>query len=242
VLAVRRHGACSMSPVLKLTPAALAFVCCTVSRLASAQTATAWRDSTDYLAKATPATEATSVNVEPQQGESDAPSVKPVRAWYGGQLLVGDAVTLSVLFTGVGLSYSDGSSAQAAPGVIWVGALGYALVPATIHVLHARPAIAVASTFMRVGSSGLGVMMGAMIECPITPAHGSSKEKCDTGPGPVIGLSAGVLLASLLDAGLFSYDRPSTENTTKKQTPQFGLSPYLSPDGKRGELRAFGTF
>jgi hypothetical protein len=178
-----RHGACSSSPVLKLIPAALAFVLCLISRLALAQTANTWRDSTDYLAPAAPSPFATGVNVEPQKPESKAPSGEAQRAWYGGQLLISDAASLSLLATGIALSYSG---EEIAPGFLWAGALSYALVPTTIHVLHERPAIAVASASLRVALPGLGLVMGAMIECPFS-VDGGGGEKCESGPGPVLG-------------------------------------------------------
>jgi hypothetical protein len=225
--------------VLKLIPATLAFVLFGISRLASAQTATTWRDSSDELGQATVSTEAKGVNVEPRQREPEAPSVKPYRAWYGGQVLLSDALSLSLLATGIGLAYSGGSKSEEwTRGLLWVGALSYALVPATIHVLHERPGIAFASATLRVAVPGLGLIVGAMVECPITP-DGGGGEKCQAGPGPVLGLAAGILWASLLDAGWFSYDRPTVKS---RPAAQFGLAPYLSQDGKRAELRAFGTF
>ena len=55
----------------------------------------------------------------------------------------------------------------------------------------------------------------------------------------MLGFAAGIALASLLDVSLLSYERPSAE---KSQAAQFGISPFFSVDGTRGELRAYGTF
>jgi len=227
--------------VRKLIQGLSALVVVAVCRQLSAQTATSWHDSTDYLVPVTTSAETTPVKAEPQSGEPDAPRVKQDRNWYGAQLLLSDAVTLSALGTGIGLASSgDGNwSNPTARGFLWAGALGYALVPAAIHVLHRRPAIAFASATLRVALPGVGLIYGALMECPIASPDGSAHEKCEQGPLPLIGLSAGIVFASMLDAGLFAYDRPMNES---KPTAQFGLAPYLSQDGKRGELRAFGTF
>lgn len=234
-----RHGACSTLRVLRLVPLALGLGLFGICRPVSAQAADSWRDPTDYLAPVTHPIGSTGVKAAPQHGEPDAPSVKPGRTWYGPQLLISDAVTLGLLGSGIGLALSSAGerSEDVARGLIWGGSLGYALVPATIHVLHQRPAIALASASLRVALPGVGLIYGALIDCPPTPDQRGGK--CEQGPWPFIGLSAGILAASLLDAGLFAYDRPTTE---RKPLAQFGLAPYVSQDGKRGELRAFGTF
>lgn len=59
------------------------------------------------------------------------------------------------------------------------------------------------------------------------------------GSGAVVGGLIGRVLASALDAGLFAYENRRTELDA---TSRFGLAPAISADGKRGELRAFGTF
>lgn len=227
--------------MLKLVQVISVLVALAVCRQVSAQTATSAHDSSDDRAPVVTSPETTPVKVEPQAGGPDGPSVEPERSWYGTQLLLSDAVTLSALGTGLGLASSgDGNWSDAtARGFLWAGALGYALVPATIHVLHRRPAIAIASATLRVALPGVGLIYGSMLECPIASPDGSAGEKCEQGPLPFIGLSVGILFASLLDAGLFAYDRPMAES---KPTAQFGLAPYLSQDGTRGELRAFGTF
>jgi hypothetical protein len=59
------------------------------------------------------------------------------------------------------------------------------------------------------------------------------------GTGLVAGFFMGMALASALDAGLFAWDKPEPKASTGAS---FGLTPVLSADGKRGELRAFGQF
>ena len=229
--------------MLKLISVAVGCAVIAFAGLVSAQTANNWRDSTDYLGPATPATGAVGVNPEPQARELSAPRVKPHRHWYGGQVLLSDAVTVSVLTAGIALAYSDGSNAfeRSAPGLIWTGALGYALTPAVIHAFHRRPAMALLSTTMRVGIPGLGLVMGALSQCPIGPADGSaSSSKCDSDTGGLIGLFAGIGLATFFDVAGLAYDAPKAEPA--RSAAQFGLAPFLSPDGKRAEVRAFGTF
>jgi len=90
----------------------------------------------------------------------------------------------------------------------------------------------------RVAMPGFGLILGAMSACPIS-AHGGVGGNCDSNTAAVIGLFAGIALASLNDAAWLSYDAP---RTVPVQSAQFGLAPFLSQDGKRAELRAYGTF
>jgi hypothetical protein len=53
------------------------------------------------------------------------------------------------------------------------------------------------------------------------------------------GFFVGMALASVLDASLFAWDKPEPEPSAGAS---FGVTPVLSADGKRGELRAFGQF
>ncbi|HET7544014.1 MAG TPA: hypothetical protein VFK05_29285 [Polyangiaceae bacterium] len=219
--------------MLKTISATLMLVLCTVCRLAGAQTAYDEPGSSDYRAPATASSTATGVNAAPQSPEPSAHSEWPPPNWYGGQLLISDAVTLSVFGTGIGLANAGktGSTAQnIAPGFLWAGTLGYVFAPATIHVVHGRPGIALASASLRFVAPLFGAFLGT---------SGCRNGNCGSESGPWVGLTAGILLASLLDAGAFAYDRRAT---TSEQTAQFGVSPFLSSDGKRGELRVFGTF
>jgi len=179
------------------------------------------------------------VTQEPQRRETGAPSEES-RSWYGDQVLISDAVTVSMLGAGLGLALSDNKAGHsAAATMIPIGALGYALVPATIHWFHGRFTIGLASISVRVGAPVLGLLIGAQFNCPLPPD--GSEHQCESGSdlAPTLGLFAGLAFASLLDAAAFSYDDPSAE---RSQSAKFGLAPFLSADGKRAELRAYGTF
>jgi len=144
------------------------------------------------------------------------------------------------LGAGLGLSGShNAGQSDAAATLIPIGALGYVLVPVAIHAFHNGPTTALTSLSVRVLGPGLGALIGAQFECPRSPD--GSATKCESGVelGRVIGLLSGMALASLLDAGVFAYDPPRAE---RSQSAQFGLAPFLSADGTRGELRAYGTF
>jgi len=216
---------------MKLIPAAVALVVCGFSGLAWAQATELRHDSSDQLAKATPHGRSGDVTGVPQPREMGAPGVPSQRAWYGGQVLISDAVTLSVLGTGFGLAHGN-AAPDASAALIPIGALGYVLVPATIHAFHGQPTTALKSLCLRVGLPALGVVIGKAQDCPA-----SDGGKC--GAGPMLGLAVGIALASLLDAAVLSYDQPSADQV---QSAQFGISPFLCADGKRGELRAYGTF
>jgi hypothetical protein len=228
--------------VFKPLSAALGLAFFSVPRLAPAQPAETWRDPTDYLEPATPSAVVTGVNVEPQPWAAVAPNEETERAWYGHQVLISDLVSVSLLATGLGLALSEDrpSPDRVATGLLWAGALGYTLAPAAIHVAHERPAIAFASASLRFGLPVFGLLVGASSECSIAPAADGPNHECKSGDGPaLVGLFSGIFLSTALDAGLFSYDRPQKRTQT---SARFGLLPYLSQDGKRAELRAFGAF
>lgn len=144
-------------------------------------------------------------------------------------MLVADGASLTLAAVGAGLSSgsSDGN------GTLTVGALGYLFAPAVIHIAHGRVGMAPASVGVRLFVPLAGLLLGSGTEGCRSP--GDSEFCSGTLPGLLVGLA----VASALDAGLFSWDKPNREAAAK---PEFGLSPVLSRDGKRAELRAFGTF
>ncbi|HYQ29339.1 MAG TPA: hypothetical protein VER04_19045 [Polyangiaceae bacterium] len=175
------------------------------------------------------------MKLAPQQPEPGAHSVKANRPWYGNQILISDAVTVSVMAVGIGIWGASESSRAPGMELSAVGALGYLLAPSIIHVAHHRPAISLASTSVRLALPMLA-MTGVAYQCP---PLGNQGDKCENGSWQALGFAAGILSASLIDIGLFSYDAPTTESN---QTVQFSVAPYVSQDGKRGELRVLGTF
>ena len=219
--------------MLELLLAALTLVVCCFSSPASAQSADPVGDSSGYLAPGRASTAAAGVTAEPQRREEFAPSVKPVRHWYGGAVLISDLVSLTLVGTGIGLTFSDDPAASNATApLILAGAIGYELVPPTIHLLHERPGMIAASSGLRVLVPPITALLGATgMDCGRT-------QRCDLSL-PVFGLFAGAALVSIIDACVLSYDRPVLE---RQPVARLGFAPFLSQDGKQAEVRAFGTF
>jgi hypothetical protein len=157
------------------------------------------------------------------------------RQWYGWQILTSDAVTLS--FFGFGLALQSGSNPARRDDWLTAGALGYAFVPAVIHLGHLRPGMAVASATVRLMLPTAIWAVTAAGNCQ-GPAGDDGDEFCG-GTGPTVALLAGIALASAIDAALFSWDSPRAK---EPDAASFGFAPVFAPDGKRAELRAYGKF
>jgi hypothetical protein len=180
----------------------------------------------------TPREPRAAVPPQPQQSEAGAQQPGKTRSWYGWQLLSADALSLSLVAVAVGASGTSNDN-----GMLTAGALGYVFAPALIHVVHGRPGMAPASASVRAFVPAVGFLLGsAATDCR---SEGGGDGAFCGGAGPAVGLFVGVAIASALDAALFSWDKPQTNAAAQ---PELGLVPVLSPDGKRAELRAFGTF
>ena len=220
--------------MVKAIAAGWGLLACAVSGLASAQPSDNWRDSSAPPAAIRAAPAVPSVTVEPQPRELAPPSVKPEPAWYGGQVLLADAVSLGVLGTGLGLAMASNASSDThvAEGLLLGGTVGYVLAPIAIHSLHERPGMAVASASLRIFTPPLiGFLALVSADC----GHSSYKE-CTS--GVALGVGTGMVLASILDAVFLAHEAPVESPASSR----FGVTPIFSADGTRGELRAFGTF
>lgn len=153
-----------------------------------------------------------------------------LRSWYGWQVLISDAASLTL----VAAEAASGSDSSGRRGAVTLGGLGYVLAPAIIHIVHGRVAMAPASVGVRLFVPVAGMLLGSAADDCQNPTDGQLF--CH---GAVPGLLVGLAVASALDAGLFSWENPPREARTK---PELGFTPVLSPDGKRAELRAYGTF
>ena len=137
---------------------------------------------------------------------------------------------------GLGLALGLRHSNQTAGAVLLVGLGSYVLAPPVIHVAHERWGIATASLSLRVLAPFVGAVLGGAVNpepCPNDNEFGTC------GSEAAVGALSGMVLASVVDAGLFSYENRKPETATGST---FGLAPAPSADGKRAELRAFGTF
>lgn len=168
-----------------------------------------------------------SVPVSPQLSDGDA-SAASVR-WYGWQTLASDGASVLVLVAAV---ESHDSSLLAPLSVV-----GYAIGAPGVHLYNHRPWKALGSLALRIGLPATGLAMGmSSAKCPPPTGDYGNCGEYDA----IVGLGAGLLAASLIDASVLAWKREGPAET--ESATQLGLVPILSPDGKRGELRLVGTF
>jgi hypothetical protein len=170
-----------------------------------------------------------------------APSAQPPRRWYGWQLLINDAASLSLLVGG--LSMSKGALYQPDTPVManvmaTIGIAGYWTGAPVLHLVHGRPKAAAGSLALRFASPIVGGALGYGLASCSKAAQSEEWIPCGLAE-LVLGFSAGVLTATILDASLLAW---SPLEPAPRPAPRIGFAPVISNDGKRGELRVFGTF
>lgn len=126
-------------------------------------------------------------NAQPVTGKLEAPVGPSV--WYGYQTLIGDAVSLALLFN------TNGSS----QGTSTMGFVGYVFAGPAIHLVHQEGWSALGSLGMRVGFPLVGVGVGV--------AMGDNS----FGSAIVAALLAlsGSVAAIVLDASVLAYEHPT---------------------------------
>jgi hypothetical protein len=181
----------------------------------------------------TPAPRAPAPSSAPNSPEASTPAFFAGRSWYGSEILISDGASCALFGLAAGLALQN-STKIAAVEALLLGTGTYVLAPPIIHAAHGRWGIATASLSVRVLLPFVGGAAGTADAQACGP---DSVAIC--GRGAAVGALVGRVLASVLDAGLFSYE---SRGADAEATSRFGLSPALSADGKRGELSAFGTF
>ena len=167
------------------------------------------------------------------------PSAQPERRWYGWQTLASDAASFALLLGGMaasGQGLYDSGTPPLANAMATLGIAGYVAGAPAIHFVHERPLAAAGSIGLRLLLPVLGGALGSgMAQCP--PPSGDWGN-CGLGE-LALGVGAGVLAAVVIDAAALSSARVESETPA---APRFGFAPVISSDGKRGELRVFGSF
>jgi hypothetical protein len=176
----------------------------------------------------------------PQAPQPRDPSAQPERRWYGWQTLTSDAASVALLIGAIQASGGYGfyeSETRLSANVLMTASLaGYVAGAPALHFIHERPAAAAGSIGLRLILPTLGGLIGSgLATCP--PPSG---EWGNCGLGElVLGVGAGALAAVAIDAGALSWAPIKAEAPA---APRLGFAPVISSDGKRGELRVFGTF
>jgi hypothetical protein len=159
------------------------------------------------------------------------------RTWYGDEILISDAVSASL--TGLGFALSTKNQLN---GVVGIGLAGYVLAPPIIHMTQGRWGMATASANLRFFVPVVGMLVaGAIHPSPVSNDDDDGIVFGDRNTS-VLGYMAGAALVTALDVTVFAWKRPARESQESPESASLGFVPVLSSDGKRGELRVFGTF
>jgi len=154
------------------------------------------------------------------QAPTQAQPPPAARQWYGSQVLLADGVSFVL---GVGVA-----RAGAGDGGLQVAAAGWVLGAPAVHVVHHRPATALASLALRAG-----LTMGAYY------AGGPCKTTCTTAVGPCeddpnaydhwqttsttcngsIGLILGSMIASAIDSAFLAWQEAPSAAMSQASTP-----------------------
>lgn len=149
------------------------------------------------------------------------------RRWYGWQTLATDGGALLLIGASISMAGGSGDSASATFGV---GALGaYALGGPIVHFAHANVGRGLASLGIRVGAPVVLAYAGVLLE----NCGNGGGEFCGLG-GAVLGFSAGIISAVVIDSAVLAFEGGSAESEASAPRFQLGFSP-------RGVVAA-GTF
>lgn len=155
--------------------------------------------------------------------------------WYGWQTLASDVAAGGLFFAAA--KSGDGNLDDGAGTTLsLLSAAVYLAGAPTVHLLHHRSLRALGSFGLRIALPVVGGVVGAATAtCP--PPTGDYGN-CGAGE-LVLGAGVGLVLAMALDAGVLAWDEPKRK---ERPSAHWGLGPTISSDGKRGEVRVFGTF
>jgi hypothetical protein len=159
---------------------------------------------------------------EPREQPARPKPKPPPQHWYGWQLLLADAATLSLYAT------SDGADA----GVACV--IGYAAIPPAIHFLHGQGGRAALSAGMRLGLPVLGAVAFGYTTCGKSSSDDDPLTACDLGLW-VLGVGLGVLGAIGVDA-VNAYEPVERGSTGLLLVPQLAISDHRSTFGLAGSF------
>jgi len=139
---------------------------------------------------------------------ADAPPMKS--HWYGGQILLVDAVSISVLVLGAGSSDTE--------GLVWLGVGGYVLGGPIVHWAHGNAGRGFGSLGLRVGAPIVGAFAGAGTE----DCSGGG-ELCGLA-GAAIGFLVGATAAIVIDSAALAYEDVPARTEAIRVVPNVGVS------------------
>lgn len=170
---------------------------------------------------------------------ADATKHEPEQTWYGAQTLATDGAAIA-------LALAAGASSRSTDvmGGLFYGSLAtYALGGPIVHIAHGRGRIAAADLVVRVTSPVAAAVVGYAIGSAAAPATSCEGDgPCGGGiVGGILGLGAGFLAASIVDAAVFAYEPATRDASAIRIVPSVTVVPQ-GREGAFGTLGASGSF
>jgi hypothetical protein len=161
--------------------------------------------------------------------EAIAPSAADRGAWYGWQTLIADGLAAGGMVSAFAVN-KDGA-------YVFLGGLGvYALAPPIVHAAHGYLARGAVDLGLRLGSVVGGGILGGGVGLTIaivTPTCGGSRSDfCGLGLtafGGLLGMGAGIVAASAIDAIFFAWEGRPNEPSTPATPTAFRVTPVVAP-------------
>jgi hypothetical protein len=160
------------------------------------------------------------------------PAEKPL--WYGWQTLALDGGLIVGGIVALHFAIDSDTRTGVVETLAWTPAVAYVVGGPTIHLIHKEPWRALGSLGLRTGLPALGGAMGVGVFATCPPP-GGEYGNCGLGEF-VVGVSVGVLAASLIDGGAVA------RKSAKPRGVALSLTPFISADGTGHELRLRGEF
>jgi hypothetical protein len=133
------------------------------------------------------------------QGMAQEKAAGSERTWYGGQTILADVLSGTLLAVGAGTEK---------PSVAYVGLASYFLTPAVLHGVHHHGTRAVLSPLMRVVFPLTGMLLGyTLANCPEKSNEYGDGDWCGFLPA-MVGVGMGAVAASVVDASV-AWDEPN---------------------------------
>ena len=205
------------------------FLAVTTSRSASAQV-----ENTPDLSDADSAGARVVTASEPAR--PTAPRVPKERYWYGYQTLLVDAASITTALLGVRTD---------APALGYIGALGLFVGAPIVHFVNERPLAAFGSAGLRVGLSGLGVVIGFAVagschEDASSTAFGSCflHGVGEAAIGGLIGLGSAIVL----DGALLARGERDVARSDTGMPRVTSLAPTFDPHTRTAGAGVGGSF
>jgi hypothetical protein len=175
------------------------------------------------------------------RADDDEDQPEPEKTWYGGQTLATDGAALA-------LAIASGSTTQTPDVATALGTVSlatYGLGAPVVHIAHGHGDAAVGSLLLRLGLP-LG---GALLGYALGAATVGQSSYCGDGGScggfvmGILGLGAGALTASILDATVLAYEPPAPRDASmhKRASVQIAPSFALVPRGREGALGTVGA-